>query len=241
MSASMEIKPRCIQFATVSLELLNDAACQSARHCWSQVFDMGERVEIAYMGIAEHICSIEGPYRWSELMRAGIDAIDCEAQDSQRHRGVRENQRAFNAYWADWNYQQQHKFDEQGNIAERLAMRQIMDAMPTLQRDALLAFAATGSRREAARLLNCGYEAFCWRIRTAREMFCEMWFYPDHSMPTKGDKERTQWDRCKAGHLLTPDNVYRCRTSRQCKECHLERVRQRRAKVGQAGAVAVKP
>lgn len=140
--------------------------------------DWQDRYETAWSAAAELAIVAPGTPQ-QQLINRAADAIDGSARDDRRHHGLtRDGAHARNAvrYWT-----RPRPVGVATAVVERLAVRQILPALPAVDRQALEALAAHGSRREAAAALGLNYRTFALRVQVARGRFLELWNEADRA------------------------------------------------------------
>jgi hypothetical protein len=215
----------------VMMREIDNASRAASLHSWSQMLPLDERYELAWESIAEACANHEERLRFSEMVQVGKDAIDSESRDWLRHHG-RSNARSHMLYWLDWN-EPHTTFEAQ--LCDTLAVGQIMRALPSRLRTALVALAVSNDLEGASRMLGQHYDTVARNVREARVAVFAMWF-GDEAPPTPRRDRRTasyshpRQQFCPKGHELTPDNCYRVGNGqRTCKTCQIERSAKNRA------------
>ena len=202
------------------------AATTSAAHPYSTFLDAVERYEVALGAIweawSEAVAEGVDPYQ-SSLYTVGVQAISRETAAWRRHHGIRDNARAFSAYWTDW----QHDQNRPEAVVSRIALWQVLDALPERHVDTLLALATHGNPQDAAVAAGCTYHAMQQRIRAARTAAYALWFDWERPPVPTFDRRSAKplATHCGRGHEYTPENTrWRKSTSgrgqkRACKAC----------------------
>lgn len=223
---------RQIDTGQVAMHELDNAARMAALNSWSQMLPLDERYLLAWEAIAQAVAETEQRLRFNEMIHIGINAIDTEARDWLRHHG-RNNGRSFTVFWLDW-IQAESLFDNA--ICERLALEQIMAALPERLSRTLIALAIADNMKAAAELLGQHYDTVTRNVREARAAVYAMWFDQEGTPKPPRDRRVETYARgrqqfCVYGHELTPENSYRLGwRGRTCRECQINRQAKRRAK-----------
>lgn len=150
----------------------------------SMAWDMRERHELAWSGIAEALVLAEERPPTSRLVVAGRQAIYRGVRDDYRHHGVERRDPlagmhsapAFASYW--WWLHRGHETDHAGGIVDRAALAQIWPLLREIDRVSLAALAVHGTYQAAAAALGINYVAFKQRIILARRRFAIHWYRP---------------------------------------------------------------
>lgn len=218
----------------VAVHEIDNAARMAALRCWSQMLPMDERYELAWEAIAEAIAGEESRrLRFNELIQCGIEAIDSESRHWLRHHG-RTNGRAFGIYWAEW-IQTESLFE--GTLCDRIALAQVMSALPERMRRSLIALAIADDLRGAAELLGQHYDTVSRNVREGRALVFSMWFGDEGTTLPRRDRRVESYSQpraqfCKEGHEMVPENTYRVGwRGRTCRECQINRQANRRAEI----------
>ena len=175
-----------------------------------------EAREEAWQAIVELLYSCpERPSHYS-LVDAGRNAVEEHFRRRLHDVGLRkvagggyEQAPRFMAYWADavdgvdgerathssWIRRVGARPDWVDAFVERLALPQVMDVLTPVQREAIVALAATGDLSGAANRLNVSYAIVKRRVREARIRMLEAWF-DDETPPQRPDAKT----HCKYGH-----------------------------------------
>ena len=221
---------------------LHSMAKQAVRADRSLASDVDVRYNAAWSAIALALCEADEPPDRHDLVTAGWQAIYREVKEMRGIFGFKDRDGTtevasaprYVQYW----YSRPERTDD--IIAERVAVHQIMDTIPELYRDAVVALAVHDDYQIAADSLGLKYGTFGARVNVARRQFRAHWFAPETAPPAKGTDRRVGSrttelrTHCTAGHELTPDNVYRRpnpkpgrRGERACKKCEQIRSQER--------------
>lgn len=184
---------------------------------WSLLDTIG-RYQACYDGVVDLLFTAEEPPTERDLIASGWDSL-ARAYKSQRHdRGLTDDPDQphgprFAAYWAGQSGSTSHA----DATDERVALHQVLDALPDEHRDAIAAMAAYGTRGEAAHGLNIKVDTYGAQLRRARERALRLWF--DHEVPPSratvfttarkvgSYQQRTPATHCHAGHPWSPENT----------------------------------
>lgn len=218
--------------ALADLRMLDRLAWSAAWSCWSRVLDPHERHDTAYSAILEVVAE-HGAAGASatpvELVEAGIRAVEDDAHAVRSDRGLTAP-RGHAVYWDD----DRGEPDPGDTVPPRLALAEVMAALPDRHVEALLILAAYGDPQTAASAVGVSYGTFQRRVQVARRAAYELWF--DGEVPPHPTFDRrtptTLATHCGRGHEYTPDNTRwrkatsgrgRKRACRACDRIHEER------------------
>lgn len=208
------------------LRTIERLAGRAATVCYSRTLPYAERHEAAYsaiaLAVAEHARAGTHP-TFTELVGVGSDAIDTETTQWRHTHGLTAP-RGYVTYWLD---DTRPDGVPDAEVPPRLALREVMDALPSRHAEALMLLALHGDPQAAAAHLGITYGAMQRRIRTARQAFYALWW--DHETPPSPPFDRRAATplptHCGRGHEFTPENTrWRRATSgrgrkRACKAC----------------------
>lgn len=205
------------------------------------VGDVHYRHSIAYSAIAEALYASEEPPDRAHLIRVGWQAIALDVRWSLRHAGYPDDGQPgevtlrprFVQFWQDYKVTPSHET----KVVEGLAAGHLVDALPPVYRDAVVALAIHDTYQAAADALGITYVAFRGRIATARRRILAAWFEGETPRRTGridrrvGAYGKAPATRCAKGHEWTPENtrvVHRLRRGkpqrrRVCRACESER------------------
>jgi DNA-directed RNA polymerase specialized sigma24 family protein len=218
-----------------TMQDLHSMAKQACRADRSLASDMDTRYNAAWSAIALALCEAEDPPDRHDLVTIGWQAIYREVKEMRGIFGFKDRdgttEVASSPRYVQYWYVRPERADE--GIVERAAVHQIMATIPELYREAVVALAVHDDYQVAAESLGIKYSAFTARMTVARRKFRMYWFAPETAPPIKGTDRRVRSysteprTHCaKAGHELTPDNIYRRpnpkpghRGERSCKKC----------------------
>lgn len=207
-------------------------ACAADR---TLVSDITTRYDIAWSAIAEHLIGSPQPPTWDNLVRVGWQAIYRDVKAVRRLYGVDSSGRSgdvasaprFVAYWTHI------ATDSIGEgITERIAVHQVLGALPESQREAVVALATLDDYQKGADALGINYKAMVARLGEARRRFRRHWYAPETAPPIKGTDRRIGSHsrgvptHCPQGHEYTPENtIFRPSRprSRICRTCSTAR------------------
>lgn len=137
--------------------------------------DYLDRFELAWSAVAEYLYLVDAAPTRQDLLRYARYALQTDAQDDMRHRGVSHHTRetSVNAvrYWAFHQVTPSHE----SAVVDRQALWQIWWCLRDTDRRALLALAAHGDYAQAAYSLDMKYHAFHRTVRLARGRFLALW------------------------------------------------------------------
>lgn len=160
------------------------------------------------------------------------DAASAATQNAGISRRTGEIGPRVAAYWADWALWSNQP--EPGACVDRLALAEVLDALPERHLDTLIRLAFTDSIEQAAETAGISAHAFRIRASRARTAALEL-LYDDEQPPSLARlpiNRRGRNRTCPQGHLIAGDNVYRSftkgRVREDCKTCQDTRVNARR-------------
>ena len=206
----------------------------------SLAMDYTERRDIAWSAIAEALCAAPHWPKRSTLIQAGWQAIYAAVREEYRQHGRADRSGYaelatapnFVKYWAPRATQ-----SPENPVIERLAVSQVVDTLPPLYRNAVVALAVHDDYVLAAEALGTTYKALVIRIGKARRQLLQLWFqgetpprvrHIDRRVHVHGRRAATH---CSNGHEWTAENTYirhrmvrgRPREERSCRACRSER------------------
>ena len=145
---------------------------------WWPAGDRRNQADIAWEGIAEHLCASPSPPSRQDLIEAGRAALSREVKDHARHHGAGNHNGTPNAgakFAAFWSTATAVPSPE-GRVTERVAVSQVLAALTPRQRDALNALALHDDYWAAAETLGIRPQTFRGLIGRARGEFFRWWF-----------------------------------------------------------------
>lgn len=157
---------------------LDDLAARVVRNNmhWWPAGDRRDQHDVAWCGVAEHLCAVTACPSSRDLLEAGRRALAREVRDAVRHHGARRDTRndgsRFAVYWA---WQAAAVPSPEGRVTEQVAVAQVMAALTPRQRDAFTALAVTGDYAAAARMAGIMPQTFRALIGRARSQFLLLW------------------------------------------------------------------
>lgn len=134
-----------------------------------------ERYDIAWSAIAEHLYAASDPPPRRDLVQAGCAEIYATMTDNRRHHGGPRNggewgsSPAFARFWREGS----DRFEDR--LLDRIALGQVMAALPCHHRDALSARAAMQTADMAKALGISAKLATKW-VRNARAASLTLWY-----------------------------------------------------------------
>jgi hypothetical protein len=158
-----------------SEEEISKQARIAAAHHMTQRLSYGERVEAARDGILDALAKGEVLSLYHEAV-AGINA--AVAKFSQHYGLPRSGGHTGSQYAAYWAHQP-FEWSFADDLIDRIAVMQIMDAIPSPCAQVLRVRAQTGSLEGTATALGIGYKNASYRISVARSAARELWYAPD--------------------------------------------------------------
>lgn len=209
----------------------------------SMASDVHDRKDTAWSAIAEHLVTCEEPPTRQELIRVGWQAIYRDTRKTFREHGrpdtawgsdVYQSRPRFTQYWRELQVTPSHE----RRIVESIAVYQVLARLTPTYRDAVVALAAMEDYAKAAALLGISYQAFGFRIQTARKRILKLWhegetpyLSPHRTDRRVGSHGAELATHCGNGHEWTTDNTYirtrilrgKRHVSRVCKTCETER------------------
>lgn len=217
---------------------------------WWSGGDRHDQVETAWLGIVECLCSADQPPTERDLHAAGTRALVEETKAWRRHHGIADTGDVGPRFAAFWYDPPRDPWEDR--VVDRIALGQILAAIPAHQRDAFDALAKAGDYALAAQLLGIKYPALVARLRHARTEFLRSWYWPESAPRRRGTDRRvgaygkSLATHCGNGHEWTPENTRwdKGRTAasarvRRCRACESDRSRARvAARAVRAGAAA---
>lgn len=228
-----------------------------------------DRYDAAHFAIVEALYSADQWPRRDELITVGANAISRMIRLEQRHHGIdRQNMERYaqgltHRGWMMFWDAHLHAPDHADYVVERIALGQVLAALPPGARSIIAARAATGDNGLAADRVAKSRKSFTTMLGGARRRFRAMWFegeavdawVVDQGAPTGASGTTTQRamavvrrrkrdgrprvsrarDRCARGHIWDATNtVSRADGSRYCRVCAAD-ARTRRAELRRAG------
>lgn len=232
---------------------LDSMAKQACRADRSLASDADTRYNAAWSAIALALCETNEPPERHDLVTVGWQAIYREVKEMRGIFGFKDRDGTTEVasaprYVQYWTVPPLRPDEE---YAERIAVHQIMPAIPETYRDAVVALAVHDDYQLAADSLGLKYSAFTFRMTVARKRFRALWFAPETAPPIRGTDRRvgsyakplSQFCRDGAGpHEMTPENTqWRAprkpgrRSMRVCRACEQKRGQKRWAAKKAAG------
>ncbi|MCO6011453.1 hypothetical protein NE236_41540 [Actinoallomurus purpureus] len=233
-AADIEVK---YGYTLRDLQQMTNAATIADR---SLAMDYTERRDIAWSAIAEALCSAPHWPKRSELIQAGWQAIYKAIREEYRQHGRADRSGHselatapnFLKYWMN-----RATSSPENPIVERLAVNQVVDTLPPLYRNAVIALAVHEDYVLAAESLGITYKALGIRLSKARRQLLRLWFegetppsvrYIDRRVRAHGSEPATH---CSRGHEWTPENTRirrrkvrgGMRIDRDCRACERNR------------------
>lgn len=178
--------------------------------------------QAAWDAVVDLLCEAHRPPTWYDLVRAGQVGIQKLRDEFVHTHGYNRATAqvgaapGFAKYWAHnplWNSPV-----EEG-VVERVALRQILAALPARQRTALTVRAAADSQQQAADLAGLTYAYMGQAVRESRAAVLALW----HEGETPAVKPRTYHQRRAVQHQPcgTPGGYrrHRYRKEQACDDC----------------------
>jgi hypothetical protein len=157
-------------------ELRRIAERATVRCRWADRLPFGERFEIAWAGIIDHLTGCDTPPQPSELHRAAQRAIGRTSDQELREHGARHGPDGlyatprFEIYWAP-----KPAPPADATVVDRIAMWQVWATLRPLHKMAFLALAAHNDYATAAEAVGYPYSTFSSLICEARAEFLAHW------------------------------------------------------------------
>lgn len=156
---------------------LHQIAARAAVYCrWGDRFGFGEKFEIAWAGVIDHLAVCGQPPEFFDLYKAGMRAIGRASDTELREHGITRGSDglqampSFDAYWAAKTAP-----GADAAVVDRLAVWQIWPMLRPLHQMAFLALAAHGDYTQAAEAVGYPYSSFSALINAARAEFLQLW------------------------------------------------------------------
>ncbi len=163
------------QVRSICLGLLN-------RQPWYHAADFvsfGQRLEVAWHAIIEHLYTSDQPPSPREMMNAATRAVNQDVQGIRQFHGRNAHGRyagttikGFERYW--WFTASPARSPE-NRVTERVALAQIWPRLHPVHQQALAALAAHGDHGRAAASLGISRRLFTTRLSDARQAFLKLW------------------------------------------------------------------
>lgn len=141
--------------------------------------DFAERYELAWSGIAEHLCRAQTPPDRRELVDIGsrtlnrwMHSVKSAHGVSDRHGGGLGSAPHFTTFW--WE-QARCVPSPETRVVERLSVAQIFPRLTRREQAALIAMAAHGTIRDAAASLSMTASGFKNHLNSGRARFRRLW------------------------------------------------------------------
>jgi len=168
-------------------------AWKAARMHPTGVLRLPERADVAELAIIGRLYEPGDEPTRHDLFNTAVGAISVAAARELREHGYStKTGRPMHGYAAWWQAPKPARDALEERIIERIAVHQIMAALPPYQRRALEALAAHGSYATAADAIGCTYNTMRRYLHLARQEFMTHWCYPDP--PAR------HWGQDKPGH-----------------------------------------
>lgn len=206
-----------------------------SKHRFSQSLNWDDRIESAWHGIVEELCSRADPPSFTELMHKGIDQISRD-QD-RRHQFLGrpdadgQSSPNFTRYWGERPSalrplsKKRLSFDDgfSERLCENMSLKHVLSVLTPAQYEALVTLAVFNNDRiRAAESLGLSIKAFGSRLYTGREAIKKVWF--EDETPPKREAGVT----CRSGHLRSEHGLYREKYAQwTCLECKRAAARKR--------------
>lgn len=157
---------------------------------WWPAGDRADQKDLAWEGIAEHLCSASAAPSRGELMEAGRRALAREVRDCMRHRGERrDGTNDGSMFGRYWGWHSGPVPSPESGITDRVAVMQILGALTGRQVQAFQALAACEDYVLAAQMLGIRPQTFRKLIGRARQEFYGLWHEGEApSRPYRADR-----------------------------------------------------
>lgn len=199
------------------------------RHAFSSFMDYDERRAIAWHAVVVELFSRIDPPAFTELVRAGFDALSFEANNHSRHHGkpgpdgVR--MKAFHKYWLPVKYEYSDGFSDR--LVETLALRSALSVLTPSQYEAIATLAVfDNDGKAAAAALGLSADQFAYQVKNGRERINAVW-YGDETPPAKRNPDPA---KCRNGHSRAEHGHRDKRGTWVCNACQRAALRRHRAK-----------
>lgn len=206
-----------------TIEMTREAAAIAAGRVRFGI-DRWQVRDLAWEGVAAAIAA--SPHAsWQAAVDAGATAARSEiSQTLAAHGARRDGQstgRGHAVYWLDWAA----PIGTPDSVLDRIAVRQVVDALDPDHRDALLLWAATFDFDAIADAYGCSRSHAIVLLRRARTAAYRLWFDQDQPPPLGSIRKRTAGDTCPQGHPYDgwARNNRTGRRMRTCRTCKRER------------------
>jgi hypothetical protein len=174
---------------------LSEVAWFAAYRFWSHQAPPPDRYDAAWSAAAEALTVATQPPAREEVLRAARGGIAALTQAGHQFYGLSQasgytrTHAAFEGYW-----HQPPLTGWEDAVVDRIALRQVWQAISPAHRAVLAALAGCGDQEGAARTLGTSYATYRSRLRTARAAFRELW-HEGETAPGKQGKDRTCFRR----------------------------------------------
>lgn len=181
----------------LTLAELNTLARQAVTSTGPMGSDGTHRFELAWMGIAEFLYTVEEAPTRNQLLWAGRQAIYADVRSYRRNNGVLHGDMAkglfsSRAFWRYWWHMFWSVPSHEDGLVEKVALHQVLAALQPSRRDALVALAVWGRYDYAAMSLDISYHAFVIRLNSARADFRRLWHQGEVPSRMWGSDQRTR-------------------------------------------------
>lgn len=209
---------------------VDKAARVAASKARAHLFQYEERHDLAWMAIVEEIYSSDE--RPESLTKIGFVAINRAADEERRQHGKSSYRPLERDEWAPrfaiyWRaLATAGDFTEQ--IAERVALRQVLSELTPAEYEAVSTLAAFGDVGLAADALGVSRGTFNNRMMKARRRINVLWLAPE---TPPGPRKRGEDGKCSYGHDLSEHGYQdKGRDRIMCGRCIRNAQRRRRAR-----------
>jgi hypothetical protein len=169
-------------------------------HTSTTVVSFGQRLEVAWHAVIEHLYASDQPPTPREMMQAADRAVNRDVQLAHQFHGHKTHDRyaktttkGFELYW--WHTASTAPGPE-NKVTERLALAQIWPRLRPEYQQVLAALAAHGDYGLAAASLGISRRLFTARLSEARQAFLRRWHEGESpSRVWTAGKTTTRWRR----------------------------------------------
>lgn len=231
MPAPIEAEDREVEVWDGTIDMLKKAANFAAARIRYSTRTRGEIKDIAFSECC--MLAAENPnVDFFELVNGAVRAVSAEfRQITASHGTYRTDTTTGARHAAYWRGDRARHHDSYG--LDRIALGQVWEELPDLDRKYLLIRAAYSSNVEAAAAAGCAVSTMTKRTRMARKNAQRLWFDWESPPAYRMNRQR-QRTHCRQGHSLDEHAQWIVDTNgnrvRRCGECNRIRVAAHRAK-----------
>jgi hypothetical protein len=179
-------------YTLTELHRLAHIAARTPAASW---LDARDAYDAAWHSLVEALLLTDKPPESGHLVVTARQAVFQTVRDERHHRGIPRaepwaGQGAAPNFAKLWAGLVAHTPDHAPDIIDRQALADIWPALREVDRDALLALAATGDYRAAADLLGLRYSTLTVRLSNARRRFLRLWHQGETPSTVRGTDRR---------------------------------------------------